>query len=75
LARILGISLSDDGFFDVRDSFNRNETSVDGVFVAGTCQGPKDIPDSIAHGIGAASKVMQMLAGSARQRPSKQGMH
>jgi heterodisulfide reductase subunit A len=64
----LGINLSDEGFFDVRDSFSRNETNVDGVFVAGTCQGAKDIPDSIAHGIAAASKVMQVLSKSASQR-------
>jgi heterodisulfide reductase subunit A len=68
LARILGINLSAEGFFDVKDSFSRNETNVDGVFVAGTCQGPKDIPDSIAHGIAAASKAMQVLSESASQR-------
>jgi heterodisulfide reductase subunit A len=68
LARILGINLSDEGFFDVKDSLSPNETNVDGIFVAGTCQGPKDIPDSIAHGIAAASKAMQVLAESASQR-------
>jgi heterodisulfide reductase subunit A len=62
LARTLGINLADDGFFDVKDPLSRNETNVEGVFLAGTCQGPKDIPDSIAHGIAAASKAMQMLA-------------
>ena len=62
LARILGINLADDGFFDIKDSLSSNETNVDGVFLAGTCQGPKDIPDSIAHGIAAASKAMQILA-------------
>jgi len=68
LARILGINLSDEGFFDVKDSFSPNETNVDGIFVAGTCQGPKDIPDSVAHGIAAASKAMQVLAESAGER-------
>jgi heterodisulfide reductase subunit A len=68
LARILGINLSAEGFFDVKDSFSPNETNVDGVFVAGTCQGPKDIPDSIAHGIAAASKVMQVLSESVSPR-------
>jgi heterodisulfide reductase subunit A len=64
LARILGINLSDEGFFDAKDSLSRNETNVDGIFVAGTCQGPKDIPDSIAHGMAAASKAMRVLAES-----------
>ena len=68
LARILGINLSDEGFFDVKDSLGPNETNVAGIFVAGTCQGPKDIPDSIAHGIAAASKAMQVLSEPASQR-------
>ena len=75
LARILGINLSDDGFFDVKDSLSPNETNVDGIFLAGTCQGPKDIPDSIAHGIAAASKAMQVLSESASQRQGHQGRH
>ncbi|MDH4270088.1 MAG: FAD-dependent oxidoreductase [Dehalococcoidia bacterium] len=68
LARVLGINLSDDGFFDTKDSLSSNETNVDGIFVAGACQAPRDIPDSIAHGIAAASKAIQVLAESAGQR-------
>ena len=75
LARILGINLADDGFFDKKDSLSCNETNVDGIFLAGTCQGPKDIPDSIAHGIAAASKVIQALAESASQVRSNQERH
>ncbi|MCJ7575240.1 MAG: FAD-dependent oxidoreductase [Dehalococcoidia bacterium] len=68
LARILGINLADDGFFDKKGFLSSNETNVDGIFVAGACQAPRDIPDSIAHGIAAASKAMQVLAESARPR-------
>jgi heterodisulfide reductase subunit A len=75
LARILGINLADDGFFDIKHPLSSNETNVDGIFVAGTCQGPKDIPDSIAHGIAAASKAMQVLAESASQGRGNQGIH
>jgi heterodisulfide reductase subunit A len=75
LARVLGINLADDGFFDAKDSLSSSETNVDGVFLAGTCQGPKDIPDCIAHGTAAASKAMQVLAQSAGQRRGKQGRH
>jgi heterodisulfide reductase subunit A len=75
LARILGINLDDDGFFDEKESFSSNETNVDGIFLAGTCQGPKDIADSIAHGIAAASKAIQVLAQSASQRRGNQGRH
>lgn len=61
LARILGIDMADDGFFDTATSVGSNDTGVGGIFLAGTCQGPKDIADSVAHGIGAASRVMDLL--------------
>lgn len=61
LARILGINLGDDGFFDTKEPSNPVETNVDGVFLAGACQGPRDIPDSIAHGTSAAEKAMEAL--------------
>lgn len=68
LARILGVNLADDGFFDIAGPLNSNETSVDGIFLAGTCQGPRDIPDSIAHGIAAASEAIQVLGEFAGRR-------
>ena len=68
LARILGINLADDGFFATDNSPYSNETNVDGIFLAGTCQSPKDIPDSVAHGIAAASKAIQRIIGCASQR-------
>ncbi len=63
LARVLGINLGDYGFFGTRSLIDSNKTNVDGVFLAGTCQGPKDIPDSIAHGISAAEKARELLKG------------
>jgi heterodisulfide reductase subunit A len=68
LARILGINVSDDGFFDRKNLLSSNETNVDGILAAGACQAPRDIPDSIAHGIAAASKVIQVLGESAGRR-------
>jgi heterodisulfide reductase subunit A len=61
LAKILGINLGDCGFFDTKSLIDSNKTNVDGIFLAGTCQGPKDIPDSIAHGISAAEKAKELL--------------
>jgi len=37
-------------------------TTTDGVFVAGACQGPKDIPASVAQGAAAAARVQGMIA-------------
>lgn len=59
-ARILGINMGDDGFFNT-NPLNSTETNVEGIFLAGACQGAKDIPDSIAHGISAAERVMEAL--------------
>lgn len=60
LARILGINFGDEGFFDAKP-FDSTETNVEGVFLAGTCQGPKDICDSIAHGMTAAKRATEVL--------------
>jgi len=37
-------------------------TMTDGVFVAGVCQGPKDIPASVAQGAAAAARVQGSIA-------------
>jgi heterodisulfide reductase subunit A len=37
------------------------ETQVGGVFLAGVCQGPKDIPDTVAQASAAAAKVIGLL--------------
>jgi len=60
LARILGINFGDEGFFDAKP-FDSTETNVEGIFLAGTCQGPKDICDSIAHGMTAAKRATEVL--------------
>ena len=61
LALNLGINSDECGFFDTMGVFNSNETNVEGIFVAGASQGPKDITDSIADGIAAAAKAMEVL--------------
>ncbi|MFN4046009.1 MAG: hydrogenase iron-sulfur subunit, partial [Acidilobaceae archaeon] len=37
------------------------ESTVGGVYLAGTCQGPKDIKESIAQGLAAAAKALALL--------------
>ena len=61
LARILGINLGDEGFFGSKP-LDSTETNVEGIFLAGACQGPKDIPSSIAHGMSAAKRTMEVWA-------------
>jgi heterodisulfide reductase subunit A len=71
VARTFGISLSPDGFFlEKHPKLGPVETATDGVFLAGACQGPKDIPDSVAQGAAAAAAALSMLdAGSVTLEP------
>jgi heterodisulfide reductase subunit A len=58
-----GISCSMDGWFTERHpKLDPVATMTDGIFIAGTCQGPKDIPDSVAQGAAAAARVQGMIA-------------
>ena len=64
LAAILGIGVNGSGFFEHRHVTETNETSVEDIFLAGTCQGPKDIEGSMAHAQAAAARTVLFLAGS-----------
>jgi heterodisulfide reductase subunit A len=37
------------------------ETASDGIFIAGACQGPKDIPDTVAQAGAAAAMALSMM--------------
>jgi heterodisulfide reductase subunit A len=59
----LGIKLSPDGFFqEEHPKLRPVDTQVDGIFLAGCCQGPKDIPDTVAQAKAAASSTLRVLA-------------
>lgn len=45
-------------------------TATDGVFIAGTCQSPKDIPDTVAQASGAAAKALSLATRGIVQVPS-----
>jgi heterodisulfide reductase subunit A len=62
VARLVSVERSSDGFFQEADAnFQPVETSTDGVFLAGCCQGPKDIPDTIAQAKAAAASALVAL--------------
>jgi heterodisulfide reductase subunit A len=57
-----GISCSMNGWFTERHpKLDPVATMTDGVFIAGVCQGPKDIPDSVAQGAAAAARIQGMI--------------
>jgi heterodisulfide reductase subunit A len=57
-----GINRSPDGFFlEKHPKLGPVETATDGIFLAGVCQSPKDIPDTVAHAGGAAAVALSLL--------------
>ncbi len=63
LTRVLHLSQSPDGFFlEAHPKLRPMDTFTDGIFIAGCCQGPKDIQDSVSQASGAASRAMQILS-------------
>ena len=62
VARIFNIGVDKDSFFrEKHPKLDPLSTTTDGVFVAGTCQGPKDIPDTVAQAIGAAAEALTIV--------------
>ncbi|MFA5810058.1 MAG: CoB--CoM heterodisulfide reductase iron-sulfur subunit A family protein, partial [Thermoleophilia bacterium] len=63
LARRMNISYDQYEFFtESHPKLRPVETNTGGVFLAGACQGPKDIPDSVAQASAAAAKVIGLLS-------------
>lgn len=61
VARTFGISTGADGFFqEEHPKLEPVSTATSGVFLAGTCQGPKDIPDTVAQAKGAAAECLAL---------------
>ena len=63
LAQMIGFSYDQDNFYtEAHPKLAPVETHTAGVFLAGACQGPKDIPDSVAQASAAAVKVCGLLS-------------
>ena len=60
--RMFNISCSSEGWFLERHpKLAPVNTFTDGIFLAGCCQGPKDIPDTVAQAGAAAAEAFQLL--------------
>jgi heterodisulfide reductase subunit A2 len=60
---LFGLSRSQDGFFaEAHPKLRPVETNTEGVFLAGVAQGPKDVPDTVAHAGAAASMALALLS-------------
>ncbi|MEM0488434.1 MAG: CoB-CoM heterodisulfide reductase HdrA2 [Candidatus Bathyarchaeia archaeon] len=65
VARILNLTRGADGFFmESHPKLKPLDSPTDGIFLAGACQGPKDIPYSVSQGCGAAARAATVLSKS-----------
>lgn len=63
VAGLAGISKDNDGWLtEAHPKLRPVETQTAGVFLCGTCQGPKDIPDTVAQASAAAVKVCGLFS-------------
>ena len=69
LADILGIELDEYNFFKTPDVMMSTDTTREGIYMAGYCQKPMDIPDAVAQGSAASARAMQAMA----QHPKDEG--
>jgi heterodisulfide reductase subunit A len=62
VAQKFNIQRSADGFFlEYHLKLEPMKTANEGVFIAGTCQAPKDIPDTVGQGAGAAAEALKVI--------------
>jgi len=61
LAKALGIDLDNDGFLAPKSAAEAVRTATAGIYLAGTCQGPKDIPQTVGHARAAAGAALAFL--------------
>jgi heterodisulfide reductase subunit A len=65
VSALLKLPRSPDGFFlELHPKLRPVDTSVAGIFLAGCCQGPKDLGDTVSHArAAAASALIPLLVG------------
>jgi len=62
IANLLKITLDKDGFFlEAHPKLRPYDTALKGIFIAGSCSGPKDMEESINHGRASAVKLYGLL--------------
>ncbi|MFT3740480.1 MAG: CoB--CoM heterodisulfide reductase iron-sulfur subunit A family protein [Breznakibacter sp.] len=63
LAQKLHVSYDENNFFvEAHPKLRPVETNTAGIFLAGACQSPRDIPETVAMASGAASKILGLFS-------------
>jgi len=69
LARLFGVGCDGDLFYsEAHPKLRPVECAAAGVYLAGACQAPKDIPEAVAQASAAASKVAGLFANEVLER-------
>jgi heterodisulfide reductase subunit A2 len=69
LAQKLGISYDQYNFYsEAHAKLKPVECATAGIYLAGACQGPKDIPDTVSQASAAAAKVMTLFSKAELER-------
>ncbi len=61
LANSLGVELDKYNFFQEKSYFDKLKSTRSGVFLCGFCQGPMDIPETVADASGVAGQIADLL--------------
>ncbi len=71
VGRTFGVNQGPGGFFlEEHPKLGPLDTATDGVFLAGACQSPKDVPDTVAQASGAAAKALSLAVKGVVEVPS-----
>ncbi|HPD65803.1 MAG TPA: CoB--CoM heterodisulfide reductase iron-sulfur subunit A family protein [Bacteroidia bacterium] len=63
IARAAGISMCGNEFYiEKHPKLDPVATTTDGVYIVGTCQSPKDIPDSVSQAKAAAARILATIS-------------
>ncbi len=63
MGRLMGVQRDADGWFnELHVKLAPVKTAMNGIFLAGCCQGPKDIPDTVAQASAAAGEAVSLLS-------------
>jgi len=63
IAHAVGVSMCGNDFYiEKHPKLDPVATTTDGVYIVGACQGPKDIPDSVAQARAAASRILAAIS-------------
>ena len=62
ITHAVGISMCGNDFYiEKHPKLDPVATTTDGVYIVGTCQGPKDIPDSVSQAEAAAARILAII--------------